>query len=57
MELYGGYLGEVSFGGMRGGDQGEEEGESCVLIVSIPDIEDAGALHGSKASASTGAPE
>lgn len=50
MELYGGYLGDVSFSRTCGGNRHEEEGESCVLIVSIPGIEGADALRDSKAS-------
>ncbi|MEV0345439.1 hypothetical protein AB0H88_06720 [Nonomuraea sp. NPDC050680] len=39
MELYGGYLSDVSFSRSCGGNQRKEEGESCVLIVSIPGME------------------
>ncbi|MEU8248243.1 DUF397 domain-containing protein [Nonomuraea sp. NPDC048916] len=48
MDLYGSHLGEVSFRRLCGGNQQEEDMESCVLIAPIPGVEDAYALSDSK---------
>lgn len=47
-DLYGGSLDEVPFSRLCGGDQQEDNLESCVLIAPIPGIEDAYALRDSK---------
>ncbi|MET7336519.1 DUF397 domain-containing protein [Nonomuraea sp. NPDC005650] len=48
MDLYGSKLGDVSFTKICGGNQQEENMESCVLIAPIPGVEDAYALRDSK---------
>ncbi|MEQ4719512.1 DUF397 domain-containing protein [Nonomuraea sp. B19D2] len=48
MDLYGSKLGEVSFTKLCGGNQQEENMESCVLIAPIPGVADAYALRDSK---------
>lgn len=47
-DLYDGRLGDVPFTKMCGGNQQEEDMESCVLIAPIPGVEDAYALRDSK---------
>ncbi|MDA0634000.1 DUF397 domain-containing protein [Nonomuraea sp. MCN248] len=48
MDLYGCHLEGVSFSRACGGNQQEEDMESCVLIAPIPGVEDAYALRDSK---------
>ncbi|GGO75970.1 DUF397 domain-containing protein [Nonomuraea cavernae] len=48
MDLYGSHLEGVSFSRMCGGNQQEEDMESCVLIAPIPGVEDAYAVCDSK---------
>ncbi|MGW0483060.1 DUF397 domain-containing protein [Nonomuraea sp. NPDC003214] len=48
MDLYGKPLGEVPFTKMCGGNQQEEEMDTCVLIAPIPGADDAYALRDSK---------
>ncbi|GAA2215097.1 hypothetical protein GCM10009850_105640 [Nonomuraea monospora] len=47
-DLYGSNLGEVPFTRLCGGNQQNEDGESCVLIAPIPGVKDAYALRDSK---------
>jgi hypothetical protein len=47
-DLYGQPLGDVPFTRMCGGNQQEEEGESCVLIAPIPGVKDGFAVRDSK---------
>jgi Domain of unknown function (DUF397) len=47
-DLYGQQLGDVPYTRVCGGNQQNEEGESCVEIAPIPGIEDAYALRDSK---------
>ncbi|WP_327589057.1 DUF397 domain-containing protein [Nonomuraea sp. NBC_00507] len=47
-DLYGQPLGEVPFTKLCGGNQREEDMESCVLIAPIPGVEDAYAVRDSK---------
>ncbi|WP_431915923.1 DUF397 domain-containing protein [Nonomuraea jabiensis] len=46
--LYGQELGDVPFTKLCGGNQQEENMESCILVAPIPGIEDAYALRDSK---------
>ncbi|MEO3799383.1 DUF397 domain-containing protein [Nonomuraea sp. B1E8] len=48
MDLYGSYLGEVSFHRVCGGNQQEEDMESCALTAPIAGVEDAHAVRDSK---------
>ncbi|MEW1837779.1 DUF397 domain-containing protein [Nonomuraea angiospora] len=47
-DLYGQPLGDVPFTRLCGGNQQEEDMESCVLIAPIPGVEDAYAVRDSK---------
>ncbi|WP_043613910.1 DUF397 domain-containing protein [Nonomuraea candida] len=47
-DLYGSDLGEVPFTRLCGGNQQNEDGESCVLIAPIPGVSDAFAVRDSK---------
>ncbi|MGI5286856.1 hypothetical protein ACQEVF_26460 [Nonomuraea polychroma] len=47
-DLYGQQLGDVPFTKLCGGNQQEEDMESCVLIAPIPGVEDAYALCDAK---------
>ncbi|WP_308250670.1 DUF397 domain-containing protein [Nonomuraea rhizosphaerae] len=47
-DLYGQPLHDAPFTRMCGGNQQEEEGESCILIAPIPSVTDAFALRDSK---------
>ncbi|MEV0821133.1 DUF397 domain-containing protein [Nonomuraea rubra] len=48
MDLYSSDLAEVPFTRLCGGNQQNEDGESCVLIAPIPGVIDAYALRDSK---------
>ncbi|MFI6706609.1 DUF397 domain-containing protein [Nonomuraea sp. NPDC050478] len=48
MDLYGCHLEGVSFSRACGGNQQEEEMDTCVLIAPIPGVEDAYAVRDSK---------
>ncbi|MFI7125173.1 DUF397 domain-containing protein [Nonomuraea sp. NPDC050153] len=48
MDLYGHQLGDVPFTKLCGGNQQEENMESCVLVAPIPGIDDAYAVRDSK---------